>query len=251
MMQEKLEALRAVLALAKAGWTSREGNVSLPPPFDVVQRVIDDQLVDFRRQIGFKIGAADHEEIRGSSQHLHRWASGIFGGDERDRCCCRAARSRRSAQQSRREFASTVSATRTGDAALSKSENTAEVQLSSCPGVQPIQPGAPSRHEASLQAETLCGLGQVARPRGIDRRSRDGGRAACRRASVTLTPSSGDVEISERIAHGLKLPRRDALRALCLTTPFRRRLRTLPPSSRYDPNKRRSQNTGSCRVVVT
>src|SRR5580700_4715600 len=27
------------------------------------------------------------------------------------------------------------------------------------------------------------------------------------------------VEISERIAHGLKLPRRDALRALCLTTP--------------------------------
>jgi hypothetical protein len=59
MMQEKLEALRAVLALAKAGWTSREGNVSLPPPFDVVQRVIDDQLVDFRRQIGFKIGAGN------------------------------------------------------------------------------------------------------------------------------------------------------------------------------------------------
>jgi hypothetical protein len=28
----------------------------------------------------------------------------------------------------------------------------------------------------------------VARSRGIDRRSRDGGRAACRRASVTLTP---------------------------------------------------------------
>jgi hypothetical protein len=30
----------------------------------------------------------------------------------------------------------------------------------------------------------------VARPRGIDRRSRDGGRAPCRRASVTLTPPS-------------------------------------------------------------
>jgi hypothetical protein len=30
------------------------------------------------------------------------------------------------------------------------------------------------------------------------------------------------VEISERIAHGLKLPWRDALRALCLTTPRRR-----------------------------
>src|SRR5271157_2357694 len=77
---------------------------------------------------------------------------------------------------------------RTGNAALPKSEDAAEVQLSSCPGAQPIQSGAPSRHEASLQAETLCCLGRVARSRGIDRRSRDGGRAACRRASVTLTP---------------------------------------------------------------
>jgi putative transposase len=72
---------------------------------------------------------------------------------------CRAARGRRSAQQSRREFASAVSATRTGDAALSKSEDAAEVQLGSCPDAQPIQSGAPSRHEASLQAETLCCLG--------------------------------------------------------------------------------------------
>jgi hypothetical protein len=118
----------------------------------------------------------------------HRWASGIFCGDERDRCCCREARGRRSAQQSRREFASAVSATRTGDAAVSKCEDTAEVQLNSRPGPQPIQLGAPYRHEASLQAETLCCLGRVARPRGIDRRSRDGGRAACRRASVSLTP---------------------------------------------------------------
>ena len=39
-----------------------------------------------------------------------------------------------------------------------------------------------------LQAETLCCLGRVARPRGIDRRSRDGGRATCPRASVSLTP---------------------------------------------------------------
>jgi transposase-like protein len=70
-----------------------------------------------------------------------------------------APRGRRSAQQSRREFPSTVSATRTGDAALSKSEDAAEVQLSSCPDAQPIQSGAPSRHEASLQAETLCRLG--------------------------------------------------------------------------------------------
>ena len=49
-------------------------------------------------------------------------------------------------------------------------EDAAEVQLSSCPGAQPIQSGAPSRYEASLEAETLCSLGRVARSRGIDRR---------------------------------------------------------------------------------
>src|SRR6185437_7231112 len=53
----------------------------------------------------------------------------------------------------------TVSATRTGDAAILKYEDAAEVQLNSCPGAQPIQSIAPSRHEASLQAETLCCLG--------------------------------------------------------------------------------------------
>ena len=90
-------------------------------------------------------------------------------------------------------------ATRTGDAALSKSEDAAEVQLSSCPGAQPIQSRAPSRHEASLQAETLCCLGRVARSRGIDRRSRDGDRAACRRASVTLTPPEFDLRKRARL----------------------------------------------------
>jgi hypothetical protein len=102
-----------------------------------------------------------------------------------------AAQGRRSAQQSRREFASTVPAPRTGDAAVSKSEDAAEVQLSSCPGAQPIQSGAPSRHKASLQAETLRRLGRVACSRVIDRRSRDGGRGACRQASVTLTLLDG------------------------------------------------------------
>ena len=37
---------------------------------------------------------------------------------------------------------------------------------------------------------------------------------------MRCSPNKSD-EISERIAHGLKLPRRDALRALCLTTPLR------------------------------
>ena len=49
-----------------------------------------------------------------------------------------AAERRRSAQQSRREFASAFSATRTRDAALSKFEDAAEIQLSSRPGPQPI-----------------------------------------------------------------------------------------------------------------
>jgi Transposase and inactivated derivatives len=40
-----------------------------------------------RQSRGAEASQADHEEIRGSSQHRHRWASGIFGGDERDRCC--------------------------------------------------------------------------------------------------------------------------------------------------------------------
>ena len=47
-----------------------------------------------------------------------------------------------------------------------------------------------TRHEASLQAKTLCCLRRVARSLSTDRPSRDGGRAACRRASVTLTPPS-------------------------------------------------------------
>jgi hypothetical protein len=54
--QEKLEALRAVLALAKAGWASREGNMSFPPQFGVVQGVIDDQ----RRYLDNPVSLAVH-----------------------------------------------------------------------------------------------------------------------------------------------------------------------------------------------
>jgi hypothetical protein len=41
--QQELEATREVLALAKAGWASRQGNMSFPPPFGIVQRMIDNQ----------------------------------------------------------------------------------------------------------------------------------------------------------------------------------------------------------------
>ena len=70
-----------------------------------------------RQSRGAETSQADHEEIRPTAEDRHRQASGLFRGDERHRCCSRAAPGRRSAQQSRREFASAVSATRTGDAA--------------------------------------------------------------------------------------------------------------------------------------
>ena len=87
-------------------------------------------------------------------------------GDERDRQR-RSPGGRSSAQQSRREFASAVSTTRTGHAAVSKHEDAAKIQLSSCPGPQPFQSGAPSRHPPGLQAKALRRVGRVERPRGL------------------------------------------------------------------------------------
>jgi putative transposase len=93
--------------------------------------------------------------------------------------------------QSGGELASAVSPTRAGDAAIAKQEDAAEIQFSSRPGAQPFQSGAASRYPASLQAETLSRVGRVAHSRGTDRRLREGGRATCRRASVTLTLPPG------------------------------------------------------------
>ena len=75
---------------------------------------------------------------------------------------------RRSAAGSNREFASAVSTTRARHAALSKREDVAEIQLSSRPGPQPFQSRAPSDHPPSLQAETLCHIGRMAHPRGLN-----------------------------------------------------------------------------------
>ena len=90
-------------------------------------------------------------------------------------------------QQSRREFASAVSTTGAGDAAVSKYEDAAEIQFSSRPGPQPFQSGAASRHPAGLQAETLDRIGGVARPCGIDRRLRAGVSRYASTNAVTLT----------------------------------------------------------------
>src|SRR5208283_3561246 len=115
---------------------------------------------------GAEVSQAQHEDIRPTAEDRHRRTLLLFCGDERDRQR-RSPGGRSSPQQSRGEFASAVSTTRERHAALSKREDVAEIQFSSRPGPQPFQSGAPSRHAPSLQAETLCGIGRVARPRGL------------------------------------------------------------------------------------
>ena len=100
-------------------------------------------------------------------QRRHRRSLLLFRGDERGRQR-RSPGGRSPAQQSGGEFAPAVSTTRAGHAALSKHEDVAEIQLSSRPGPQPFQSRAPSDHPPSLQAETLCHIGRVARPRGLN-----------------------------------------------------------------------------------
>ena len=86
------------------------------------------------------------------------------------------------------------STTRAGDATVSKHEDAAEVQLSSRPGPQLFQSGAPSHHEASLQAETLGRAGGVARTRGVDRRLRAGMSRHAQTTAVTLTRPTTSIQ---------------------------------------------------------
>ena len=128
----------------------------------------------------------DHEEIRPTAEDRDRRASRLLCGDERGRHR-RSPGGRSPAQQSRGEFASAVSTTRARHAALSKREDVTENQLSSRAGPQPFQPRAPSDHPPSLQAETLCFIGRVARRRGLNV-ARGWSCCAMRcRPSVTLT----------------------------------------------------------------
>src|SRR5271166_2320571 len=117
--------------------------------------------------------AAGDLEVRPAAEDRHRRALLLFRSDERAGQR-RPARGRWPPQQSGGEFAPAVSTTRTSDAAVSNYEDAAEVQLSSRPGPRPFQSGAPSRHPPSVQAETLCRIGGVARPCSVDRRSREG-----------------------------------------------------------------------------
>jgi hypothetical protein len=99
----------------------------------------------------------------------------------------RSARGRWPAQQSGGEFSSAVSPTRARDAAVSKYEDAAEIQFSSRPGPQPFQSGAASHHPAGLQAETLDGIGGVARTCRVERRLRTGVSPCAAVNPVTLT----------------------------------------------------------------
>ena len=78
-----------------------------------------------------RVSQAHHEEIWPTAERRHRRALLLSRGDERDRQR-RSPGGRSSAQQSRGEFASAVSTTRTGHAAVSKHEDAAKIQLSSC-----------------------------------------------------------------------------------------------------------------------
>src|SRR5271166_183300 len=92
--------------------------------------------VTARRAAALKL-SMDHEEVRPAAEDRHRRALLLFRSDERAGQR-RSARGRWPPQQSGGEFSSAVSTTRAGDAAVSKHEDAAEVQLGSLPGPQPI-----------------------------------------------------------------------------------------------------------------
>jgi hypothetical protein len=104
-----------------------------------------------------------------SARHFHslRRALLIPRSDERDRHC-RSPRGWSSAQQSCREFASTVSTAREGHAAVSEHKNPTEIQLNSRPGPQSFQSGAPPRQPCNLQRKTLGLVDGVARSGVVD-----------------------------------------------------------------------------------
>src|SRR5271166_6287788 len=110
--------------------------------------------VTARRAAALKL-SMDHEEVRPAAEDRHRRALLLFRSDERAGQR-RSARGRGPPQQLGGEFAPAVSTTRTSDAAVSKYEDAAEVQLSSRPGPQPFQSGAPSRRHCQSKFYTAC-----------------------------------------------------------------------------------------------
>ena len=98
---------------------------------------LDEVFVKVNGKLCYLWRAVDHEGEVLEAVDRDRRASRLLCSDERGRQR-RSPGGRPRAQQSRREFASTVSTTRARHAAFSKYEDAAEIQLSSCPGPQPI-----------------------------------------------------------------------------------------------------------------
>jgi DDE domain len=82
------------------------------------------------KSCGFEASQADHEEVRPTAEDRDRRASRLFCSDEGG-WQRRLPGGRSRAQQSRGEFASTVSTTRARHATVSKHQDVAEIQLSS------------------------------------------------------------------------------------------------------------------------
>jgi DDE domain len=175
-------------------WHLDEAFVKINGKLRYLWRAVDhegevlDAVVTSKRNkaAALKPSQADYEEIRPTADDRHRRAARLFRGDERGRQRGSPG-GRRSGQQSCGEFTSAVSTTRESHAAVSKHEVAAEVQLSSRPGPQLFQSGAPSRYEASLQTKTLGRVGGVGRTRGVDRRLRAGMSRHAQTTAVTLT----------------------------------------------------------------
>ena len=110
---------------------------------------------------GAEVSEAHHEEIWPAAERV---TDGLcsYPAAERDRQR-RSPRGWSSPQQSGGEFASAFSTTRASHAAVPKRQDAPEIQLSSCSGPQPLQPGTSSRRPRNLQTETLGRARRVAR----------------------------------------------------------------------------------------
>src|SRR5208283_801413 len=121
-----------------------------------------------------------------TAKRRHGRALLISRGDERDRQR-RSPRGWSSPQQSGGKLASAFSTTRASHAAVPKREDAPEIQLSSCSGLQPFQPGTSSRRPRNLQTETLGRARRVVRAHGLIAAWVWGSYVTDRRPAVALT----------------------------------------------------------------
>jgi DDE domain len=109
---------------------------------------------------------AHHEEIWPPAECRPRRALLLSRCDDGDRQR-RSPRGWSSPQQSGEKLASGFSTTRASHAAVPKRQDATEIQLSSCSGPQPFQPGTSSRRPRNLQTVTFGRARRVARAHGL------------------------------------------------------------------------------------